>query len=61
MISKFPLLDGLIILLSLWLCIPNAYSFDAKDKTVKIVLDSESFGDLIAWIGAIDEFQKKHQ
>ena len=37
------------------------HSFDAKDKTVKIVLDSESFGDLIAWIGAIDEFQKKHQ
>ena len=35
--------------------------FDAKDKTVKIILDSESFGDLIAWIGAIDEFQKKHQ
>lgn len=37
------------------------HSFDAKDKNVKIILDSESFGDLIAWIGAIDEFQKKHQ
>ena len=44
MISKFPLLDGLIILLSLWLCIPNAYSFDAKDKAVlegnKIIADA---------------------
>lgn len=38
MISKFPLLDGLIILLSLWLCIPNAYSFDAKDKAVQVVI-----------------------
>jgi len=37
------------------------HAFDAKDKNVKIILDSESFGDLIAWIGAIDEFQKKHQ
>jgi autotransporter strand-loop-strand O-heptosyltransferase len=36
-------------------------TIDLKNKTVKIVLDSESFGDLLAWIGSVDEFQKKHQ
>ncbi len=34
---------------------------DLKNKNVKIVLDSNSLGDLLAWIGAVDEFQKKHQ
>ena len=37
------------------------HTFDPKNKKVKIVLDSESLGDLLAWIGAVDEFQKKHQ
>jgi len=32
-----------------------------KNKLVKIILDSESLGDLLAWIGAVDEFQKKHE
>jgi len=34
---------------------------DLKNKPVKIVFDSNSLGDIIAWIGAADEFQKKHQ
>jgi len=29
-------------------------------KKVKIILDSESLGDLLAWIGSVDEFQKRH-
>lgn len=36
-------------------------SIDLRDKEVKIILDSNSLGDLVAWIGSVDEFQKKHQ
>ena len=35
-------------------------SMDLTGKRVKIILDSESLGDLLAWIGSVDEFQKKH-
>jgi hypothetical protein len=36
-------------------------TMDLNDKPVKVVLDSESLGDLLAWIGSVDEFQKKHK
>ena len=35
-------------------------SLDLKSKKVKVVLDSESLGDLLAFIGPVNEFQKKH-
>lgn len=35
-------------------------TFNLKSKRVKIVCDTNSMGDLLAFIGAIDEFQKKH-
>ena len=34
--------------------------FDPKNKHVKIIFDSNSIGDNLAWVGAADEFQKKH-
>lgn len=36
-------------------------TMDLKNRTVKVVFDSESLGDLLAWIGSVDEFQKKHE
>ncbi len=30
-------------------------------KNVKIVLDTNSIGDIIAWVGSVDEFQKRHR
>lgn len=35
-------------------------TMDLANKHVKIILDSESLGDLLAWIGSVDEFQKRH-
>jgi autotransporter strand-loop-strand O-heptosyltransferase len=32
-----------------------------KGKNVKVICDTTSMGDLLAYIGAIDAFQKKHQ
>jgi len=36
------------------------HDLNLAGKNVKIVLDSESIGDLFAYIGAVSEFQKKH-
>lgn len=38
----------------------DSQELDLKNKPVKIVLDSNSLGDILAWIGSVDEFQKKH-
>ena len=35
-------------------------TFNVAGKKVKIVLDTQSIGDLIAYIGAVDHFQKTH-
>lgn len=35
-------------------------TIDLNNKPVKVILDSESLGDLLAWVGSVDEFQKKH-
>jgi short-subunit dehydrogenase len=34
--------------------------FSLKDKKVKIVMDTQSMGDIIAYIGAVEAFRKKH-
>jgi len=36
------------------------YSFNCKDKTVQINLESSSLGDTLAWIPYIEEFRKVH-
>lgn len=38
----------------------ETHSLELKDKDVKIVLDTNSLGDLLAYIGAVDAFQRKH-
>lgn len=37
-----------------------SYVFDAKNAEVKVVFDTESVGDLLAFIGAAEEFRKVH-
>ena len=34
---------------------------DLENKKVKITIDSSALGDMLAWIGQIDKFQKKHK
>lgn len=36
------------------------FKVDLKDKLVKIINESSSLGDTIAWMSAVDEFQKLH-
>lgn len=36
------------------------FKIDLKDKLVKIINESSSLGDTIAWMSAVDEFQKLH-
>lgn len=38
----------------------TVYNLDLNDKIVKIVNESPSLGDVIAWIPMVSEFQKKH-
>lgn len=52
-VEVFDITDGTEILV-------QSETMDLTNKHVKIVLDSESLGDLLAWIGSVDEFQKRH-
>ena len=36
-------------------------SLSLKDKMVKIVLDTQSLGDLLAFVGVVENFRKKHE
>lgn len=38
----------------------DSHLLNLRGKKVKVVLDTESLGDLMAYIGAVDAFQKKH-
>ena len=38
----------------------ESQQIDLKNKAVKIMLDTNSLGDLMAYVGSIDVFQKKH-
>lgn len=53
--------DWKIIIQNLTTHFEKTYIFSLKDKSVKIINESPSLGDCIAWIPAIDEFQKKHK
>lgn len=53
-VEVYDITDGLETLV-------QSETIDLKNRTVKVVLDSESLGDLLAWVGSVDEFQKKHQ
>jgi autotransporter strand-loop-strand O-heptosyltransferase len=44
-----------------WTTLIESQELNLKDKKVKIVLDTQSLGDLMAYIGSVDEFQKKHE
>lgn len=54
LVEVFDITDGIEVL-------EYSEAMDLKNRTVKVVFDSESLGDTLAWIGAVDEFQKKHQ
>jgi autotransporter strand-loop-strand O-heptosyltransferase len=54
MVEVYDITDGIETLV-------QSETMDLKNRTVKVVFDSESLGDLLAWIGSVDEFQKKHQ
>ena len=54
MVEVYDITDGVETLV-------QSETMDLKNRTVKVVFDSESLGDLLAWIGSVDEFQKKHQ
>ena len=43
-----------------WEMLVHTHIFDAKDKQVKVVFDTQSVGDLLAFIGAVEEYRKKH-
>ncbi len=49
-----------IIVTNLKLGIENVYNLDLKNQSVKIVNDSNSLGDSICWMAAVDKFQKLH-
>lgn len=44
-----------------WLNPVESHELNLKGKKVKIVLDTQSLGDLMAYIGSVDAFQKKHE
>jgi len=54
LVEVFDITDGIEVL-------EYSEEMDLKNRTVKVVFDSESLGDILAWIGAVDEFQKKHE
>lgn len=43
-----------------WDMLVHTHIFNAKDKEVKVVFDTQSVGDLLAFIGAAEEYRKKH-
>ena len=49
-----------IIVTNLKLGIENIYNLDLKNQSVKIVNNSNSLGDSICWMAAVDKFQKLH-
>ena len=49
-----------IIVTNLKSRIESVYNLDLKDQTVKIINDSNSLGDSICWMAAVDKFQKLH-
>jgi autotransporter strand-loop-strand O-heptosyltransferase len=49
-----------IIVTNLKLGIENIYDLDLKNQSVKIINDSNSLGDSICWMAAVDKFQKLH-
>ena len=49
-----------IIVTNLKSRIESVYNLDLKDQTVKIVNDSNSLGDSICWMAAVDKFKKLH-
>jgi autotransporter strand-loop-strand O-heptosyltransferase len=44
-----------------WVNLVESHELNLKNKKVKIVLDTQSLGDLMAYIGSVDAFQKKHE
>ncbi len=49
-----------IIVTNLKSRIESIYYLDLKNKSVKIINDSNSLGDSICWMAAVDKFQKLH-
>jgi autotransporter strand-loop-strand O-heptosyltransferase len=49
-----------IIVTNLKSKVENIYNLDLKNKSVKIINDSNSLGDSICWMAAVDKFQKLH-
>jgi autotransporter strand-loop-strand O-heptosyltransferase len=43
-----------------WETLVDTHILDMTNKPVKVVLETSSLGDLMAYIGAVDTFQKKH-
>lgn len=54
LVEVFDITDGVETLV-------QSEEINLKDKPVKVVFDSESLGDTLAWIGSVDEFQKRHE
>ncbi len=44
-----------------WVTLVESHEMDLKNKKVKVVLDTQSLGDLMAYIGSVDEFQRTHK
>ena len=49
-----------IIVTNLKLGIESVYNLNLKNQSIKIVNDSNSLGDSICWMAAVDKFQKLH-
>ena len=49
-----------VIVTNLKLGIEKVFILDLKGKTVKIINESNSLGDSICWMAAVDKFQKLH-
>lgn len=49
-----------VIVTNLKLGIERVFILDLKGKTVKIINESNSLGDAICWMAAVDKFQKLH-
>lgn len=43
-----------------WETLVETHTFNLKNKPVKVVFDTNSLGDMIAYIGATDKFQRQH-
>lgn len=44
-----------------WEKLIHTHVYNAEGKDVKVILDTESMGDLIAFIGSVEEFRKQHK